>query len=137
MVKRTRTASSPTETGSTPQDGGGARKRLKRLEREVAELGLTEAKRLAQLNAVRARAATARARLAALRAKDAIAPRTSGCVASPAGPSGYCMREKRRVTISDPTSFTLANGRMAVAGTCSTCGVRVTALAARPAPTDV
>jgi Domain of unknown function (DUF5679) len=135
MVKRMRPASTPTETGSTPQDGGGARKRLKRLEREVAELGVTEAKRLEQLKDVRARAAAVRATLAALRAKDPGAPRTPGSDASPAGPTGYCMRERRRVTISDPKSVTLSNGRTGIAGTCSTCGVRVTVFAARPAPT--
>src|SRR5450756_1091435 len=103
MAKRSRPTDRPTDTGTTPKDRGGARKRLKRLERELAELGAIEAKRLEQLTGVRARAADVRTKLVALRAKDAEAPGTLGSVAVAAGPTGYCMREKRRVTISDPT----------------------------------
>jgi hypothetical protein len=109
---------------------------VKRLERELAKLEATEARRLERLEKVRARAADVRARLAALGATDAVAGRAAGSDASPAGPFGYCMREKRRVQISGPEPVTLSNGRAAVAGTCSTCGARIVALSGRAAPTD-
>jgi hypothetical protein len=136
MAKRSRPTDPPTEAGIPPEDGGRARKRLKRLERELAELGTTEAKRLGQLKEVRARTVDVRTRLMALRAMVAVAGRTAGPDASPAGPIGYCMREKRPVQISNPEPVTLSNGRAAIAGTCSTCGTRIVALSARAAPSD-
>lgn len=109
------------------------RKRVKRLERELTRLAATEARRLEQVERIRARAADVRGRLTALGATDAVAGGTAGSDPSPAGPFGYCMREKRRVQISGPEPVTLSNGRAAVAGTCSTCGARVVALSARGA----
>jgi len=136
MAKRSRPTDPPIEAGTAPEDGGRVRKRRKRLERELAALGATEARRLTQLKAVRARAAEVRTRLTALRAMDAAAGRPADPAASPGGPIGYCMREKRPVEISDPEPVTLSNGRRAIAGTCSTCGARVVALSARVAPPD-
>ncbi len=132
MAKRSRPTDPPIEAGTPPEDGARVRKRVKRLERELTKLAATEARRLEQLEEVRARAADVRARLTAL-GSDAVAGRTVGSDPSPAGPFGYCMREKRRVQISGPEPVTLSNGRAAVAGTCSTCGARVVALSARGA----
>ena len=138
MAKRSRPTEPPVNVGpgTPPADGGRAPKRLKRLERELAELGATEAKRLAQLHKVRARATAVRVRLTNLRTTVADAGGTAGADVPSAGPIGYCMREKRPVQISDPEPVTLSNGRTAIAGTCSTCGARVVALSVRAAPTD-
>ncbi len=136
MAKRSRPTEAPVEAGTPPADGDKAHKRLKRLERELAELGATEAKRLAQLNEVRARATAVRTRLTTLRTTVAGAHGEAGSDVPPAGPIGYCMRERRPVEISDPEPVTLSNGRTAIAGTCSTCGARVVALSARASPTD-
>ncbi|MHB8459844.1 MAG: DUF5679 domain-containing protein [Candidatus Limnocylindrales bacterium] len=136
MAKRSRPTDPPIEAGTPPADGDKAHKRLKRLERELAELGATEARRLEQLKEVRARAADVRTRFTALRTMDAAAGRSADPAATPAGPIGYCLREKRPVEISDPEPVTLSNGRTAIAGTCSTCGARIVALPARASPTD-
>jgi Domain of unknown function (DUF5679) len=127
MPKRSRPTDPSVETSTSSEAGGRARKRLRRLERELVDLAATEARRLEQLTRVRARAADVRGRLAALR--------VPGSNAATAGPFGYCMREKRRVQISHPQPVTLSNGRRAIAGTCPTCGARVTVLAALAAPT--
>jgi hypothetical protein len=64
------------------------------------------------------------------------APKTVGADPSLPGPTGYYMRERRRVTILDPVARTLANGRTAVTGTCASCAGRVTALAAQVVPSE-
>jgi hypothetical protein len=137
MAKRSRPTDPPIETGTPPANGAGARKRAKRLDRKVAKLAVTEARRLEQLTKAQARLADARARLATLRAMDEVVGRTVDPDRSPAGPFGYCMREKLKVEISEPEPVTLSNGRTAVAGRCPRCGVRVVALSTRGAHTDV
>lgn len=132
MAKSTRPSDPTTEPSVAPETGGG--KRRKRLERELAKLGATETRRLARLKILQERAATIRRELAEGQARPAGASGKPGFDASLAGPTGYCMRERRRVTISDPVSRTLANGRAAIVGACSSCGVRVTVYAARPVP---
>ena len=133
MAKRSRPTDLPIEAGVPPENVGKARKRLKGLERELAELRATEAKRIEQLKDVRARAVDVRIRLTALRAIVALTTGEPGSDVAGAGPIGYCMREKRPVQISDPKPLTLSNGRSAIAGTCSICGARVMVLSARPA----
>ena len=136
MAKRSRPTAPRIETG-TPQEGGArVRKRVKRLEQDLANLAATEARRIEQLTRVQAKMADVRARRAELRAMDAVVGPTVGSGLSPGGHFGYCMREKRRVEIRDPKPVTLSNGRTATAGTCSTCGVRVVALSTRGTPTD-
>jgi len=134
MAKRSRPTDAGAEAGSHPEDGAKLRKRSRRLERKIAELEATEAKRVGQLEKVRARAADLRARLAALGAADAAEGPTAASTGPTPGPTGYCMREKRRVQIGDPVSVTLSNGRAATAGTCLTCGARIVALSSRAAP---
>jgi hypothetical protein len=119
-----------TEPNAAPEANG--QKRRKRLERELAKLGATETRRLDRLKKVQERAATIRRELAEVQARPAGTSGEPGFDGSLTGPTGYCMRERRRVTISDPVSRTLANGRSAIVGACSSCGVRVTVYAARP-----
>jgi hypothetical protein len=128
MAKRSR----PTDP---PADGARkARKRVKRLERELTDLRVTEARRREQLDAVRARVAEVHARLTTQWAIVAEATGTGPNAAS-GGPIGFCMREKRPVRIDDPKPVTLSNGRAAIAGTCSICGARVMVLSTRSAAT--
>jgi hypothetical protein len=126
MAKRAR----PTDSPAKAADAREARKRLKQLEKKLAELQATEAKRREQLNEVRAKAADVRARLTA---QWAIVAEATGSKPDAAGqgPIGFCMREKRPVRIDDPIPVTLSNGRAAIAGTCPTCGARVMVLSAR------
>jgi hypothetical protein len=132
MAKKSRPTVAPADAAKPTKDRGGARKELKRLERNLADLIATEAKHRKQLEEVRAMAADARSRLIALRTEVTAAGRAAGADGSVAGPVGYCMREKRSVEISHPEPVTLSNGRTAIAGTCPTCGARVMAFSARP-----
>jgi hypothetical protein len=116
---------------ATADDARQARKELKRLEGELADLRLTEAKRRGQLEAVRARAAEVRSQLTTQWA--IVAELTGRPDPAAQGPIGFCMREKRPVHIDDPRPVTLSNGRAATAGTCSICGARVVVLSSRPA----
>jgi len=141
MAKRSRPTDPGVEGRSRPEDGDKVRKRSRRLERKIAQLEATEAKRVEQLEKVRSRVADLRARLAALNPADAAtgagaasAGPTPASAGSTPGPTGYCMREKRRVQIGDPVAVTLSNGRAATAGTCLTCGARIVALSSRAAP---
>jgi Domain of unknown function (DUF5679) len=134
-VARTRRADSSTEIGAAADDPKRARKRLKRLERELARLWATEAKRREQLKAVHAKTADVSARLIALRVLVAETQR-GRAEAGNEGPIGFCLREKRPVPIHDPLPVTLSNGRAAIAGTCATCGSRVMVLSGRTVPID-
>lgn len=136
MAKRSRPTDQPLDADAPAKNGNRARRRLKRLERQLAELRVTEAKRREQLTKVRARATVVRTRLAELRAIVAEEAGTAGSEVEGAGPIGYCLRDKRQVEISEPKPVTLSNGRSAIAGTCSICGARVVVLAARAVATD-
>jgi len=37
----------------------------------------------------------------------------------------YCVKDKKKVEIKDPTPITLKNGRVATSGTCPECGGKV------------
>ena len=39
---------------------------------------------------------------------------------------GYCVKEKKTVTIQDPHTITMKNGKPATQGTCPSCGGKVT-----------
>jgi Domain of unknown function (DUF5679) len=134
MAKRSRPTEPPVNVAG--HASGGRRQGAQAARAELAELGATEAKRLARLNKVRARATAVRTRLTTRRTTVADGGGAAGVDGPPTGPIGYCMREKRPVQISDPEPVTLSNGRRATAGTCSTCGARVVALSARAAPID-
>jgi hypothetical protein len=135
MAKRTRSSELPTDPATGTRTGGAGQKRRKRLERALAILVAAEARRVARLEKIRAKAAELRSELAALDARAAPAPETMGREPSLPGPTGYCMREHRRVTIGGFAARTLANGRTLIIGACASCGGRVTALAARAAVT--
>jgi hypothetical protein len=38
---------------------------------------------------------------------------------------GYCMKERKKVTIADPEPATSKDGRQAVRGTCPDCGSKI------------
>ena len=92
-------------------------RQLRRLERRLAAVRETEARRARQLEKAHRRGAALEATIAALR--PAPEPGPAG------GPVAYCLREKRRVVIVDPEPIVLRNGRAALAGTCPSCGARV------------
>ena len=136
MAKRSRPTLPPTEADAPQANTGKARRRVKRLERELRELRATETKRRKQLGEVQARAADVRTRLATVRAVVASAVPAADSDASDSRPIGYCLRDKRTVQVDKPKPVTLSNGRAAIAGTCSICGARVMVLSARAgAPT--
>lgn len=101
------------------QDGDGPRK--------------LAAKRQRQLEKAQGKTAAIEAELASLGGTATAAARPTGAAPAPAaaapaaidGPQGYCLREKRTVTITNPEPFVMRNGRAAVAGTCPSCGARV------------
>jgi hypothetical protein len=134
MAKRSRPTDAGVEGGSRPVDRVEVRKRTRRLERKLADLEATEARRVEQLEKVRVRVADLRARLAALAPAAAATDAAAASAGPTPGPTGYCMREKRRVQIGDPVPVTLSNGRAATSGTCMTCGARIVALTSRTAP---
>jgi hypothetical protein len=103
---------------------GDVGKRLRRVERQLARVRDTEAKRERQLARARARRAVLEDRVTALRSTDrgdTVAPEQEVAM----GPQAFCMRERRKVVIAGATAVVLKNGRAAVAGTCPTCGTRV------------
>jgi hypothetical protein len=100
------------------QDGDGHRK--------------LAAKRRRQLEKAQGKSAAIEAELASLggatpAAVPGAAPgaATAATAAVPDGPQGYCLRERRTVTIANPQPFVMRNGRTATAGTCPSCGARV------------
>jgi hypothetical protein len=40
-------------------------------------------------------------------------------------PEGYCVKEKKKVEIQNPTQVTMKNGRPAIQGTCPDCGTKI------------
>lgn len=38
---------------------------------------------------------------------------------------GYCVKERKKITIKDPEEITMKNGRPAVRGVCPDCGTKV------------
>jgi hypothetical protein len=125
MAKRARPTHTP-DAANPPLAAPGGTKRLKRLERELGDLRASETKYLRQLENVRARSAAVAAQIAALQPMGTVAADEAPLLT--AGPIGYCLREKRAVTIRGPVPTTFANGRSGVSGTCPSCGARVTAL---------
>ena len=136
MAKRTRQSDPEPKTVRAPAAGDGRQKRRKRLERDLAKAVAIETQRMAQLEKIRAQAAGLRAKLAALDTPGEAGPTRVASDSPLPGPTGYCMHERRRVTVEDFTTRTLANGRTSVSGTCSSCGGRVVALAGRKLHAD-
>jgi len=118
----------------------GRSKRRAKLERRLARLVALEVKRIRQLEDAQARLDAVRAAMAALEAgpaaevpapPDAPAPAPAEAAAAlgeSVAPEGFCMREKRKVTIAGGQLIALKNGRQAYAGVCPSCGARVLAI---------
>jgi hypothetical protein len=121
----------------------GAKGKVRRLERRLAAVRELEekrrrqaakardreaprdliAKRERQLDKAQRRGAAIQAEIASLEgAPAADAAASTGAVE---GPRGYCLREKRTVTILGPEPIVMRNGRTATAGTCPSCGARI------------
>jgi hypothetical protein len=43
----------------------------------------------------------------------------------PQMPTGYCVKERKKVEIKDPQQVTMKNGRPAIQGTCPDCGTKI------------
>src|SRR5690242_11582585 len=96
-----------------PKARGAARKRAA-IEAKIASADKLVARRRTQLEAALADRAALTARLARLAAQE-----------GEPGPLAYCLREKRQFAMVEAHAVTLANGRPAIAGTCSSCGSRL------------
>ena len=40
-------------------------------------------------------------------------------------PTGYCVKERKKVEIQNPAQVTMKNGRPAIQGTCPDCGTKI------------
>jgi hypothetical protein len=38
---------------------------------------------------------------------------------------GYCLKDKKKVEMKDPTPITMKNGKPATVGTCPFCGTKI------------
>jgi len=38
---------------------------------------------------------------------------------------GYCLKDKKKVEMKDPTPITMKNGKPATVGTCPICGTKI------------
>ena len=86
------------------------------------------AKRQRQLEKAHGKSAALADELASLGGAAPATPAAAPAAAAPAAaesPQGYCLREKRTVTIANPQPFVMRNGRTATAGTCPSCGSRI------------
>ena len=89
------------------------------IEGEIAAADKEVAKRRAQLEHATAQRSSLTAKLARLTAESA-----------ELGPMAYCLREKAQFAMIDAHAVTLANGRSAIAGACSSCGARLVRMGA-------
>ncbi|HEY6570101.1 MAG TPA: DUF5679 domain-containing protein [Candidatus Limnocylindrales bacterium] len=121
-----------------------AKRKVRRLERRLAAVRELEAKRRRQaakareggaprdlvakrerqLDKAEHRGATIQAEIASLEgaAPAAVSAASTDIVE---GPRGYCLREKRTVTIANPEPMVMRNGRTGTSGTCPSCGARI------------
>ncbi len=118
---------------------GQRRRELATLEGRLDTLMATDQRQRAKLARTQERIEAVKARLRELGGPGAPAGDTPSAdrPAASAAPAhavvAYCLRERRRVELTDFVPVTLRNGRSAVAGTCPGCGVRIVSLAARQA----
>lgn len=89
------------------------------IEAKIAAADKEITKRRAQLEAATAHRASLTAKLARLTAESA-----------ELGPMAYCLREKSQFAMIEAQVVTLANGRPAIAGACSSCGARLVRMGA-------
>jgi len=115
-----------------------ATRRVRRLERRLAAVRELESKRRRQAAEARDRSSArdlqakrqrqldkARRRSEMLAAELASLTMSPKPAAAADGPFAYCLREKQRVQIAQPTAIVMRNGRPGVAGTCPGCGARL------------
>jgi len=116
MPSRTATepATSEASTRSSKKSHRASEKKRAAIEAEIASTDKLVAKRRAQLESAIADRASLTAKLARLTAES-----------SEPGPMAYCLREKAQFAMIDAHAVTLANGRPAIAGACSSCGSRL------------
>lgn len=107
------------------------RRQVARLERRLDELIAQEARRSRKLSRTQERVRAIQERLTVLHGASATEDDPPGGDPPAARPSvaGYCLRERRRVTLVDAMPVTLRNGRSALAGTCPDCGARIVSMA--------
>ena len=118
-----RTAALPAEAASPDGTNKKARraseKKRAAIEAEIASADKLIAKRRGQLEIATAERAALTAKLARLTARSA-----------ELGPMAYCLREKAQFAMIEAHAVTLANGRPAIAGACSSCGARLVRMGA-------
>ena len=122
-----RTSAPPTVAATEAASSDGTGKKARRasqkkravIEAEIASADKLIAKRRTQLQAATAERAALTARLARLTAES-----------SELGPMAYCLREKAQFAMIEARAVTLANGRPAISGACSSCGARLVRMGA-------
>jgi hypothetical protein len=130
MAKGTKKAVRSPDAGARSKD---AKRQLRGLERQLADVRDVEARLARQLDKARAQRAELEGLVAGLRPAGHSADQEP--TGTDPGPRAYCMRERRTVSMVDPEAVVMRNGRAALAGTCPSCGARVvtTARATRTA----
>ena len=115
------TESAPADrTGKTGKKARrAAEQKRAAIEASIAAADREVAKRRAQLETATAHRASLSAKLARLTAESA-----------ELGPMAYCLREKAQFAMIEAHVVTLANGRPAIAGACSSCGARLVRMGA-------
>jgi hypothetical protein len=108
------------------------RRRIRQLERQLADARADATRRSARLERARrdggARKIERRsAKLARARVREEeLAARIAKLQAPAAAPVlAYCLRDKERVELQDPEPITMRNGQPALAGHCPKCGSRL------------
>jgi len=104
-----------------------AGRKVARLERRLGRLTAKEGRLSRRLSKAQERVRAVEERLRELRGSG---PAGGPAATTTTSVPGYCLRERRRVTLSDAQPVTLRNGRTALAGTCPDCGARIVSMAA-------
>jgi hypothetical protein len=103
-------------------------RRVARLRRRLDRLTAQETRRGRKLARTQERRHAVEAKLRDLQPAPPVEVTTPGGSTTGVAVAGYCLRERRRVTIVDATPVVLRNGRAAMAGTCPECGVRIVSM---------
>src|SRR5262245_16309788 len=97
----------------------GADQKRAAIEADLASTDKEIARRRGQLEAAPGERASRTAKRARLTAES-----------TELGPMAYCLREKAQFAMIEAHAVTLANGRPAIAGACSSCGARLVRMGA-------
>ncbi len=110
------------------------RRRLRRLEARLGRAQVQEQRRIDRLECARRDGAAGEIRrrthkLERTRAREVrLAAAIAKLQATPGGAApieAYCLRDKAKVAMVDPTPTTMRNGQPALSGTCPRCGGRL------------